>query len=180
MFNQRLGDDAELVLLRPHMAEALFAVVDRNRAHLRPWLPWVDLTLNVEHGRQFILRSLNDLATNGSYQCSIRVGGAIAGVIGCLPIDWVNKKTEIGYWLDEAHQGKGLMTRAARAVVDDLLRVLGVNRVVIRCAVDNRRSAAVAERLGFRREGVERQAGCISGRWVDMIVYAMVAGEWRG
>ena len=64
----------------------------------------------------------------------------------------------MGYWLGEEHQGKGLMTAACRALVDYAFGELGLNRVVISCATENKKRCAIPERLSFRREGVKHQA----------------------
>lgn len=64
-------------------------------------------------------------------------------------------------------------------LVDHAFGPLGLNRVVIRAGVDNHRSRAVAERLGFVLEGVAREAErCPDGRYVDHAVYAMLAANW--
>ena len=56
---------------------------------------------------------------------------------------------------------------------------LGLNRVSIACATENKKSCAVPERLGFRREGVVRQAERHYDHFVDHAVYATLASEWR-
>ena len=75
-------------------------------------------------------------------------------------------------------QGKGIVTRAARAVVDYSFNELGLNRVEIHCAEGNRKSRAIAERLGFRQEGVLRGSGLLYDRYVDMVIYGMLKEEW--
>jgi ribosomal-protein-serine acetyltransferase len=67
------------------------------------------------------------------------------------------------------------MTGAVRALVDHALRGWELNRVEIRAAPDNRRSRAIPERLGFRQEGVLRQAERVSDRYLDSVLYAMLA-----
>ena len=101
------------------------------------------------------------------------------GLLATRPIDWENRTTEVGYWLGEEHQGKGLVTAACRALVDHAFGELGLNRVVISCATENKRSCAIPERLGFRREGVQRQAEWLYDHFVDHVVYAIVASEWQ-
>ena len=54
MFRYEIGDDAELRMLENRHAEELFALVDRNRKHLREWLPFLDATTSVENERGFI------------------------------------------------------------------------------------------------------------------------------
>jgi ribosomal-protein-serine acetyltransferase len=102
----------------------------------------------------------------------------LAGVIGYDPIDWENRSTELGYWLGEEYQGKGLVTAACRALVEHAFGELGLNRVVISCATENEKSCAIPERLGFRREGIERQAEWLYDRFVDHVTYSALASEW--
>jgi len=109
----------------------------------------------------------------------IVVDQQIVGVIGA-EIQEQNSAAEVGYWLAEGQQGRGITTRSCAAMVDELLRAQGMNRVVIRASVDNTRSRAIPERLGFIHEGVERQAVKLPNGYVDMAVYSMLASEWRG
>ena len=71
------------------------------------------------------------------------------------------------------------MTTACRAYVDHAFTRLDVHRVEIRCAVENRRSRAIPERLGFRLEGTLRDAEWLYDHFVDSVVYGMLADEWK-
>jgi ribosomal-protein-serine acetyltransferase len=154
----------------------LFELVDRNRAALREWLPWVDLTHSPEDIRKFIARAHEQWNEGFGPQCVIEVQGEIAGCIGCHPIDIGNRNTSLGYWLDADRRGKGIITRATAAMVEYLMGELHLHRVEIRCATENVKSCAVASRLGFTREGVLRGAQLVAGRWLDMVIWAKVAG----
>lgn len=179
MFRFIVDDDIELRLLEGRHADELFGLTDRNRAHLRPWLPWVDQNTSPDNTRAFIKGSLHQLAENNGLQAGIWFRGELAGVIGFLYFKWPSRKTEIGYWLDAAVQGHGIMTRACRALLDYAFGELGLNRAEIHCAGGNTRSCAVPERLGFKQEGVLRQAEWLNDHFEDNVVYGMLAGEWQ-
>jgi ribosomal-protein-serine acetyltransferase len=172
-------DDIVLDLLDEAQAEELFALVDANRAYLREWLPWLDQNTEVEHTRAFIRAARKRHEDRDGFTCGIRFGGALAGVVGLDGIDWANKRTSIGYWLAQAHQGRGIMTRACGALLPHLFGELGMNRVEIACAPGNARSAAIPERLGFTREGLLRQRERVYDRYFDSVVYGLLASEWR-
>jgi ribosomal-protein-serine acetyltransferase len=70
------------------------------------------------------------------------------------------------------------MTLAVRALVDYAIRVLGLHRVEIRAGVENRRSRAIPERLGFREDGSVRGAERIGSRVIDHVIYAITDREW--
>ncbi len=175
----RIDDDSELRIYEEEHAEAVFAVVDRNREYQREWLPWVDSTVSVEDMREFIRRGLVQQANNDGFQAGIWYQGRFAGGIGFHYIDRLDRKTEIGYWLDASLQGKGLMTRACKVMISYAFHEYGLNRVEIHCASGNARSRAIPERLGFIQEGVLREASWLYDRFVDHVVYGMLAREWR-
>jgi ribosomal-protein-serine acetyltransferase len=100
-------------------------------------------------------------------------------VAGFHAVNWLHRSTSIGYWLDEQHQGQGIMTRAVHALVDQALLGWELNRVEIRAAPENQRSRAIPERLGFRQEGVLREAERVGDRYLDSVVYGMVSSAWR-
>jgi ribosomal-protein-serine acetyltransferase len=99
-------------------------------------------------------------------------------MVGVHRVDWANRKASIGYWLAGDAQGRGVMTEAVRAYVDHAFGIWKLNRVTIEAAVENARSRAVAERLGFREEGVLREVERVGERMVDHVVYAMLAADW--
>lgn len=179
MFRHIIDDELALALREEQHAEELFALIDRNRAYLREWLPFLDNVKSVEDGRNFIRSSLEAFARRSGVALDIWFQGRLVGGIGLNQIDWYNKSAEIGYWIGEDCQGKGLVTRACRALLDYAFDDLGLNRVVIRAATGNLKSRAIPERLGFTREGIERQAHWLYDRFIDMVVYSMLADEWR-
>ena len=178
MFQFSINDELELRLLEERQAEELFALVDRNRAYLREWLPWLDANTSVEDSRAFIRGTLEQFARNDGFQAGIWFQGQLAGLIGYHGIQWGNRSTEIGYWLGASFQGHGFMTQACRALVNYAFRELALNRVGIHCAEGNHKSRAIPERLGFQQEGVLRQAEHLYGRYVDQVVYAVLVGDW--
>lgn len=162
-------------------ADELFALTDANRAHLEGWLPWVAHTRAPADSLQFIRATRRQVADNDGLQLAVvDADGAIAGVAGFHRIDWANRATSVGYWLAADRQGRGLMTAAVRALIDHAFGVWGLHRVVIEAAVGNARSRAIPERLGFREEGVRRDAERHGDRYLDLVVYVMLASEWTG
>ncbi len=159
-------------------AGPLFALIEGNRVHLREWLVWVGAHTSVESNHEFIKRSLQQFANGDGPTAGIWLGGELAGTIDFNYLEWLNRRTEIGYWLGESFQGKGLMTRACRALIDHAFTELGLNRIEIFCAVENTRGRAIPERLGFIQEGVPRQANWLYDHFVDIAAYGMLAAEW--
>ncbi len=174
-----LGDELVLRLLDEDDAAPLYALIDANRAHLRQWLPWVDNEQSVETARAFLRSAQRQYADNRGGQYGIWEREQLAGVVGQHPIDWGNRAGSLGYWLGAAFQGRGLMTRACRVLVTHMFRDLGLHRVEIRAAPGNRRSRAIPERLGFRQEGLLRDAEWLYAHYVDLVVYGMLAHEWQ-
>lgn len=179
MFRFKISDDLELRLFEERHADALFALSDQNRNYLREWLPWVDATRTVEDTRRFIRDALARYAANEGFSAGIWYRDWLAGGIGVHKIDWLNRNTSIGYWLTEGLQGKGVVTSACRAVLNHLFGEPKLNRVEIRCGLGNRKSRAIPERLGFTEEGIVRQAQWVNDRFVDLVVYGMLARDWR-
>ena len=181
MLNHALSEDVRLELLEPRHAEPLFQAVDENRAHLQRWLPWVEDTRSADDIRGFIRRTQQQFGENNGFQTALVTGDdEVAGMIGHHGIDWGSRATSLGYWLAERHQGRGWMTLACGAYLHHAFGALGLNRVEIRAATENRRSRAIPERLGFQLEGVVREVERLAGRYVDHAVYSLLAREWRG
>lgn len=178
MFAYQIDREIALELLEPRHAGELYALTDANRMHLRRWLPWLDRTQSVDETMSFIRISQQQQAENNGFQTVIRYQGAAVGVIGHHRIDWSNRFASIGYWIAESVQGQGIVTKACRAHVGHLIGELSLHRIEIRCAVGNIRSRAIPQRLGFREEGVIRDAEWLYDHFVDHVVYGLLESEW--
>ena len=179
MFQLRLTEDAYLRMLERQDAAEVFALTDASRAHLRRWLPWLDATLRVEDSEAFIGGTLQQFAAGRGFQAGIWRGGTLCGIAGLHPIDRANRQSSLGYWIGSGHEGQGLVTMACRAILDEAFGHYGLHRMELRAAVGNTRSQAVAERLGFRREGVVRDAEWLYDHYVDHVIFGLLASEWQ-
>lgn len=180
VFRIPIRDDAEVVLLEEHHAHELHALTDANHARLREWLPWLDGALSPDDSRAFIRASLERFARGNGFDAGIRWRGRLVGTVGFHEVNRRDLATSLGYWIGAEAEGRGLVTDAARALLDVAFREWGLHRVEVRCAEGNARSRAVPERLGFAREGVIRDGERLYGRFVSLVVYGLLSHEWEG
>ena len=175
----RVDDSVVLRQIAESDAEVLMALIDLNRSSLREWLPWVDFTTDIRHVVRFIGRSIAQAADDNGLTFGIVCDGVLAGVLGQDHVDSLNRKTELGYWLDPEHRGRGIVTRSTARLTDYAFTDQDCNRVVLHCAVGNVKSRAVAERLGFVQEGILREAEWLNEHYVDLVVYSMLKSQWE-
>jgi ribosomal-protein-serine acetyltransferase len=178
MLRADLGDDAHLRLFEDRDLTELHRVIEDNRDHLARWLPWAAVQTRADTA-EYIARTRRQLAEADGTSMAVVDGGAIVGAIGFNAISRVHRNAVLGYWLAADAQGRGLMTRAVRACVEHAFGPWGLHRVEIRAATDNVRSRAIPLRLGFREEGVLREAEWVQ-RWLDHVVYARLATDPPG
>lgn len=181
MFKHALGrtDTAYLSLFTSNDAAALFQLIDRNREHLGAWLRIPDMTLTEEDSAGFIERTRLRYAQEEGYWLGIWFRGELAGSIGYCDIDLENRKAEIGYWLGQEYEGNGLITKAVNVLIEHAFEQLGLNKVEIGVATDNRRSRAIPEKLGFQREGELRDYEFLNGRFLHRVMYGLRTEEWQ-
>jgi len=156
--------------------DAIWAVAAGERERLGEWMPWVEGTTSIDVQRVWLEKVVGE--PERLEGCGIFVDDELAGGVG-LTWDGYGIAGEIGYWNRAPFEGRGLITRAAREFTRLAFEHVGLNRVVIRAGVDNVRSRAVAERLGYVEESVERGGGRGLDGYYDIVVYSMLAEEWR-
>ena len=98
----------------------------------------------------------------------------LIGVISFNRIEPLNKTAEIGYWLDESHQGQGIISQALQALIHHYAQSGELRRFVIKCRVDNPQSNQVALRNGFILEGCLKQAEFLNDAYDDVNLYARI------
>jgi ribosomal-protein-serine acetyltransferase len=174
-----IGDGAQLRRLVEADGAELYGLIEDNRGFLAEWMPWAaDQTL--ERTLNFIRAAEQRAEDDNGFETALVVDGRIAGALGLVRVDGFARATSMGYWLGERYQGRGLMTRGVAALVDHAFGAMGLHRVEIQAAIENRRSRAIPERLGFEQEGVLREAERVRDRYHDLAVYGLLAPAWPG
>ena len=122
-------------------------------------MPWaVDLTMEAQSA--YVETRGIPGWDEGSPAFAITERGVAIGVMGLDKLD--DSEYEIHYWLQTEFTGRGYATEAAQALIDWARDALGARRIVLNAGMENRRSLAVAERLGFTRDG-ELEGGMTGG-----------------
>lgn len=169
----RVDADVELVLLDQQRTDAVHALVLSSLEHLRPWEEIARPDLSRDEVVEYVRAGEDAWAQGRAIPAAIVYRGEVAGVVGAR-IAREAGRAEVGYWLGTAHLGRGIMTRAVRAVVRTLFDDEGLHRVELRTAADNQPSRAVADRLGFTLEGTLREMCPIDGVRHDLCVYGLL------
>lgn len=156
-------------------AQALFNILDSQRQQMRVWLPFVDKTKKMEDTQN----AFASFCTPENPQFAILCQDEVVGLIGFKETDFASKKTEIGYWLSFDHQGKGLMTRAVKLLLDYAFNEKQLNRVTIKAAEQNKKSRRIPQSLGFTQEGIERDGELlVDNIYTDIVVYNLLKKEY--
>ncbi len=161
------------------MAPVIFETIDTNREFLRKWLPFVDFTTQLSDTESFVKGTLRNSAIKKDEIFSIWYNEEFAGLIGFKDTDWVNLKTELGYWISEKMQGKGIVTLCVQELIKYSFVKLKLNRVQIKVAIGNEKSAAIPKKLGFRIEGIERQGEKHRHKFYDLEMYSLLRNDWN-
>ncbi|MDQ5900440.1 MAG: ribosomal-protein-serine acetyltransferase [Patescibacteria group bacterium] len=178
--NFELDEDIQLKQLQSSDASPLYSLINSNREHLNEWFVWVNKTQSPQDGNTFISSTIEKYEKTKALECGIWYKHQLVGVIGMRYVDMTLKSTEIGYWLGESFEGKGIMTKSVKRMLAYAFKELQLHKVEIRCAEGNRRSQAVAERLNFVKEAMLRDNGYINGRYHNQLVYSLLENEYEG
>jgi ribosomal-protein-serine acetyltransferase len=174
----KINDSILLELLDHKHAAETFALINTNRLHLREWLPWVDNMRTADIFNSYIEKTKIEQTAGTDWAWIIYCNNVIAGRIGLHHIDHQTKTGAIGYWLAKAFEGKGVITKACKAVLHFGFTELGLERIEIKCATENYKSKAVPERLGFTQDGILPQAEFVNDKIFDIYVYALLKKDW--
>jgi len=173
--------DSEIVLKEIELSDAedIFKLIDSDRKNLRTWLSFIDSTKEIEDTKDFIRsilflpKDIRDLVTVIIYN------EQKIGLIGFKLTDFVNKKTEIGYWISKEFENKGIVTKSVVKMIDYAFNTLNLNRIQIKCGIGNEKSSKIPKKLNFKFEGIERSAELLNGKFIDAEVYSILKDEWK-
>jgi ribosomal-protein-serine acetyltransferase len=169
----------ELQSPRPKNAGALLSLIERNHDHLKRYLPKVTEIDSLEKAEAHIAHCLEQREAKELFEFHVFQGGALCGVVRLNYFEWESKKAAIAYFLDADFQGRGIITKAARAVLEFGFVNLELHRIELRCVTTNTGSVRIAERLGFKLEGELRDSEWLDGRPVNHFVYGLLRHEFK-
>jgi len=178
MFSCKINRLIELRLIERQNSAELLNLINSNHSYWRQWHPLLDIIQSLQDIERFITAGLQQFANGGGFNAGIWFEGHLCGMIYHLNLNWPNRSTGLSYWLDKMHEGKGIMTASCCAVVSHAFNTLRLNRVSIECATENTRSRAVPERLGFKLEGIIREAEWLYDHFVDHALYSLLKSDY--
>ncbi len=172
----------ETLSLRPVTLEDADALhVHMRCEELTAFLAWAPHESPAQTA-EVIAALVTGMEQDTGYHWVIRSGEAVAGLISLIDLrrrhrEWTLNRAELAYWIGLPFQGQGLATAAGREVLRMGFASLGLHKVILMHAKDNPASGKVAEKLGFRYVGEERDAFCKAGTWHNLKRYELLARE---
>jgi RimJ/RimL family protein N-acetyltransferase len=180
--------ESQRLILRPYRAgdgPIYYAVGQKNYQHLqRHEADNVILTAKNEQQAEALVQEL--AADWVARRCFFlgawdKLSGEFVAQVYIGVVNWDTPEFEIGFFVDQDHEGQGYVTESVRAALDFVFEHLQAQRVSLRCNATNLRSQRVAERCGFTREGLLRQERRHpDGSFSDSLIYGLLRREWAG
>jgi RimJ/RimL family protein N-acetyltransferase len=118
-----------------------------------------------------------DQETDASWAVARADTDEAVGQIGFRAIRLDEARAQLSYWVAPDARGRGIATKAAVAVTDWAIAVVGLERVGLAHAVSNAASCSVAERAGFAYEGTLRRYGLHADGWHDMHMHSRISAD---
>ncbi len=154
----------------------------RNASWLRPWEPTnpeTPLYRSSLGPYVSMARTMRREARQGvTLPWVVTYGGAFAGQLTVGGIVWGSARSgQVGYWVDQAYAGRGVIPTALAMAVDHCFLTVGLHRIEATIRPENHASRRVMEKLGFREEGLRKRSLHIDGAWHDHICYALTVED---
>jgi ribosomal-protein-serine acetyltransferase len=160
-------------------APALMDAVRESIATVGRWQDWCRAGYGGRQAGEWIEHAMAAWNSTHSYEFGI-FDAHSGGYLGGIGVNQRNREhnfANIGYWVRESCQGRGVATAATRVACDFAFDSLDLTRIEIIAAVDNLPSRRVAEKAGARFEGFARNRLVLNGAAIDAAVYAMISGD---
>lgn len=170
------GERVRLVALYERDIPALFKVFSDPEV-MRYWLtpPMRDQREAVEYLEQIH----EGFRTKTLFQWGVNLDGTIIGTCTLFQLDFIHRRGEIGYALARAYWGRGLARDALTALLEFVFTRLGLHRIEADVDPRNENSIRLLERLGFRREGCQRERYIVGEEIQDALLLGLLRREWR-
>lgn len=164
--------------LGPAHLESLWASLESSVEELSRWMAWCVTPRKIET-QAFLEACQRSWEAGTEWNWGLMVDGEAVGTVGIGSHVPLVRSAEIGYWLRSDLAGRGYMTEAGAAATSFAFDEVGLHRLELHAGPTNTASIRVAEKLGFRREGLLRHGSYARGGWYDVYVFGLLAGDPR-
>ncbi len=181
--NQLKGKTLILKRTKPtlKMANTMFNVIDKNREHLDMWLPWPRFTQKVEDSLKYLFDKEEETKKGKKVEYGLYIKNEYIGNVSIHNINEKEKSAELGAWISASHSKKGYATEALKILEKEGFESLGFNRLQLLCDEENKGSAGVAKKCGYKYEGKLREY--IFNKYFDsfrnFLVFSKLKGEYK-
>jgi RimJ/RimL family protein N-acetyltransferase len=162
------GLRVQLVLSSPQYTQQVFDYIQRDHQLGGTLYSWVE---SLEDVAKHITNEPKENFSEITYL--ILKDNTAIGSFHVHTISYSDYKAEVGYGIEKAEEGKGFVSEAMQLVLSEMKR-LGFNKAVISCDKENTRSAKVAERNGFKKEGLLIQDCVENGHFRDSLIFGQI------
>ena len=170
----KIDTDISLCVRTKNEALELFNLIQKNKKHLSKFLVWVEYTKSVSDSKSFIDQKMKEFINGESCDFGIYFQDKIIGSAGLIKIDKNNKSGEIGYWISKDYEGQGIVTKVVKKLIEIGKKKYKLHRIEIQMLVENTRSKAVPERLGFTHEGTMKDVVMRKGKFHSKEVWGLI------
>ena len=170
----KISPKIELTWPEMAYAEPLFNIISLQREYLGKWLTWVEPIREIKDVERFLYEAR--LFNEGGQKLILFIlyEKKLVGSVAIVKIDKVNLEGEIGYWLDQNFQGKGIITKSCQQLIELAFEEIQLHRLIVKINLENSKSLMIPERLGFKLEGTLREATLLHGIHLDTKLFSLL------
>ena len=176
-------ENYRIKLLQLDDAQSLINLIDSNRERLLKYFPITTSSVtNLETASSYIADMVSKAKNKEffSYLIKDKNTNVIVGMYILKNFEWRIPKCELAYFIDKNHEGKGIVSKVTKGMVDFCFKKLGLNKVWIETGEENFGSKTVALKNGFKLEGLLRQNFRDSDdNLINVEYYGLIKNDWE-
>ena len=174
MFTMKVDDKLNIVFMHHSFKKQFLKLYKSNKLELMKWYNWPDDSQSEAFFAKIIAQSLQGYANGATLQCAISYDEQIIGYIGLTEMSDTLAKAQLNYWIAAQYQGRGMMERICRTMIDYAFNFICLEKIEVSIATDNISSRKICEKLDFDLEGIVKHADNINGRVIDHAKYGLL------
>lgn len=170
----QLSDTEKVSLVFPDekYADDLFTIIDKERDRLMAFLPWASQMINVSDEEKFLRYAKEKMQKQELFLLIILVNQQAVGMIDFHNFNQITKQAEVGYWLSEKYEKRGIMSKSLRWLMAYGFNSLKLKKIEIQVDKKNNNSLKIPRRLGFSEDKIIKNFTYYNGLHHDFVIFS--------